>query len=113
MSLSMPVVLQHVQTSSSTANQYRQRMLELSDFARSPESPSAVSIRAMSDPVYSSDTVRMTEASLLAVEANIQEMSEQTECILAFQLAKASCDVVRGSFSTLANESQAHGRKMV
>jgi len=113
MSLSMPIVLQHVQTSSSMANQYRQRMLKLSDFAWSPESPSAVSIWAMSDLVYSSDTVRMTEASLLAVEANIQEMSMQTECILVFQLAKTSCDMVRGSFSGLANESQAHGRKMV
>jgi len=88
-------------------------MLKLSDFAWSPESPSTVLIRAMSDPVYSSDTVRMMEALLLAVEANIQEMSMQTECLLVFQLAKASCDMVRGSFSTLVNESQAHGRKMV
>ena len=90
-------------------------MLELSDFAQSPESLSTVLIWAMSDldPVYLSDMVRMMEASLLAVEANIQEMSKQTECILAFQLAKASCNMVRGSFSTLANESQAHGRKIV
>jgi hypothetical protein len=55
----------------------------------------------------------MTEASLLAAEADIQELSKQTECILAFQLAKASCDMVRGSFNILANESQAPGRKMV
>ena len=89
------------------------RAKELNSEPKVHPSLTAVLIQAMSDPVYSSDTVRMTEALLLAIEANIQEMSMQTECILAFQLAKTSCDMVRGLFSGLANESQAHGRKMV
>jgi len=70
-------------------------------------------MRAMSDPVYSSDTARMRWPSSPGAEATIHETSEQTACISPFQLVNASWDIARGSFNTLANESHAYGRKAV
>src|SRR6266403_141862 len=104
---SSSVALQHARTSSSTANQCKQKIVEQSDLARSPESSRAVSIRATSEPVYSRVAVRMRWASLPSAEVKIQETSEQTPCMAAFQLVNVSYDISRESVNTVANESHA------